>query len=273
MVIGQLESKTTEDILEGANLGAFIKSNGEVEIIQFETAVLVSDNIYNISGLLRGRRGTEVFGYNYQGFTRFILLENVKAVNYTLEEVDAGIYLKGTSVGTYYPVDSFLVIFKARNLFPYAPVHIRAARFSAGTNNGVIGIDWVRRTKYGGAFRGGTGVVPISETSELYDILIPNPDPILYAIDNGPHLDPTPFPDIEVLDSSGGSGLWLRIAAIGSPPFPSGHWLENPTEITLTIYQKSELIGRGFGREITIPVKDLGDMDVTNTSEFQTIFA
>lgn len=57
---GELFSATKADVLGGANLGFILDPDGTVEYIQWTTATDNGDNTYDITGLLRGRRGTEL---------------------------------------------------------------------------------------------------------------------------------------------------------------------------------------------------------------------
>ena len=49
---------------------------------------------------------------------------------------------------------------------PYAPVHLMGSRNPAGD----LALTWVRRTRLGGAWRDGTGTVPLGEASEAYEV-------------------------------------------------------------------------------------------------------
>ena len=49
---------------------------------------------------------------------------------------------------------------------PYAPVHVTGSRNPSGD----LAVAWVRRTRLGGAWRDGTGTVPLGEASEAYEV-------------------------------------------------------------------------------------------------------
>jgi hypothetical protein len=53
-------------MLNGANLAALIRADGNAELIQFQDIAL-SLGVYTLTTLLRGRRGTEVFTGGHAG--------------------------------------------------------------------------------------------------------------------------------------------------------------------------------------------------------------
>ena len=63
-------------MLGGANLVALRNTNGDWEIIQFQTAELVDAQTYRLSGLLRGQFGTEgAIGDPLAAGAQFVLLD------------------------------------------------------------------------------------------------------------------------------------------------------------------------------------------------------
>jgi len=57
---GALFSASKPDVLGGSNAGFLLDPNGDVEYIQWTTATDNGDGTYDVTGLLRGRRGTEL---------------------------------------------------------------------------------------------------------------------------------------------------------------------------------------------------------------------
>jgi hypothetical protein len=107
---------------------------------------------------------------------------------------------------------------------PYAPVHLDAV--ISGSD---IVIDWDRRDRLDFSHGGGADV-PLSETSELYDVII--------------------------LD---GVGAVKRTYTDQAPPpftYPAADvtadWGSMPTALKFDIYQKSALVGRGFAGQATV---------------------
>ena len=73
MVSGSLASVSNFEMLNGANLAALIRADGNAELIQFQDIAL-SEGVYTLTTLLRGRRGTEVFTGGHAVGDLFVLL-------------------------------------------------------------------------------------------------------------------------------------------------------------------------------------------------------
>ena len=69
LISGTLESVTDDDLLNGYNM--CVVGN---EILQFKNAVMISENTYQLSTFLRGRRGTEQHISNHQQGEKFVML-------------------------------------------------------------------------------------------------------------------------------------------------------------------------------------------------------
>jgi Uncharacterized conserved protein (DUF2163) len=74
MVSGSLASVSNVEMLNGANLAALIRADGNAELIQFQDSAL-SLGVYTLTTLLRGRRGTEVFTGGYAVGDLLVLLD------------------------------------------------------------------------------------------------------------------------------------------------------------------------------------------------------
>ncbi|MBI4384130.1 MAG: hypothetical protein HY579_08875 [Nitrospinae bacterium] len=147
MTNGQLYSDTEANVLNGANIGILGK-----EIFQWTTAVLESDGTYTLSGLLRGRRGTEWATGAHQIGDRFYLYQPVKLrrVFGLRDEIGLVRYYKAVTSGR--PIagePSIQFVNTAAGLKPYAPGHIKGARDGSGN----IALTWIRRTRVGGGWR------------------------------------------------------------------------------------------------------------------------
>ncbi len=159
---GTLESVNDLALLNGAN--AALLGN---EIIQFKTATLLAQGKYELTGLLRGRLGTEHEVASHVAGERFIL------INSTLAKVamaDGLIGLsrsyKAVSIGNSLANTTALdFTYNARALKTYAPVHITGAR--DGADN--LTISWVRRARIGGGWQDFVDVL-LSEDSEAYEV-------------------------------------------------------------------------------------------------------
>lgn len=143
--VGGLSSNTELNVLNWGN-AALLGS----EIIQFKNATLNGDGTYTLSGLLRGRKGTEDEMYDHEVGDRFLLLEAgpisrmaVPAADLNLERL-----WKNVTVGTDI-VDATAVtrIFRGVAAIPLAPVKGNGSGRQA--NNDWY-ITWFRRTRIGG---------------------------------------------------------------------------------------------------------------------------
>ena len=215
---GQLDSVTELAVLAGQN--AILIGD---EIVQFKNAELTAANRYRLSGLLRGRRGTEyatsthaqgdVVVYLDESLTRFVLpsadigVENLyKAVTY------------GDIINDATPRPFTL---QNNGYNPYAPVQV------IGVQSNVAGdcvLRWVRRTRVNGEWRDLVDV-QLGEDTEEYEL--------------------------EIFDGSG--NVVRTVAGLTTPTytytianqtadFPSSI----PTEIDVAVYQISTLNGRGY---------------------------
>lgn len=132
---GTLESASEAAVLNGANAAAF-GTHGRWEIIQWQTATLVDTNTYTLSGLLRGRRGTEWATGTHQVGDAFVLLDSADLLRVLLSSADYGAVRRwrGASVGLdTLSGDSVDIAAAPESLVPYAPVHVVAEHTVADT--------------------------------------------------------------------------------------------------------------------------------------------
>jgi hypothetical protein len=145
------------------NLAAF-GADGRWEYLNFTTATLESDGSYTLSGLKRGRRGTEANVGNHAVHDVFVLLDS--RVSDERGVSDIGDTLSFKVQAPLRDIDSAPTIslgYDAVCLKPYAPCRLRAVKDTDAT------ISWVRRTRLGGAWVGGS-TIPLSEDSEAYEV-------------------------------------------------------------------------------------------------------
>lgn len=161
---------TQLEMLNRANGMAVIKLNGEVEIIQFRDVVQESDGSFTLSGFLRGRRGTDTMTTGHSVGERVILLESTAGALFSLTsgELDVLRYYRPVGSGqTLDGTDTDTLNSEGRALMPYAPRHVAAV--ASGSD---VLIEWVRRTRIGGALQNNFGGVPLNEDTEEYEIEI-----------------------------------------------------------------------------------------------------
>jgi hypothetical protein len=157
-------SDTTLNVLNGSNAVLLYPS---LEVLQFTTATNNGDGTYTLSGLLRGRRGTEWACVNHNIGEIAILLPDGGLVHeqVSLSLVGLKRYYKAITAGA--DINSTRNIqtltLKGRDLMPYAPCQI-AGQLSG--SDWVFG--WMRRTRLGGGWFDGTDIVPLAEDGQGY---------------------------------------------------------------------------------------------------------
>jgi len=160
----ELSGISTLAVLNGGN--AAIVGN---ELIQFRDAALIGPQQYRISGLLRGRRGTEDAIAGHADGERFVLLSGVAGLARVAGAVgDIGIARQYKAITAGASMDSAVPVEwanSARGLKPLSPVQIGAGRDAAGT----VTIKWQRRTRVGGEWRDSVDA-SLGEAVEQYDV-------------------------------------------------------------------------------------------------------
>lgn len=232
MMVGgeRLESVTQEALLNGANAALLLKANGEPEILQFRTVALQSDGSYLLTGLLRGRRGTDIYCTGHQVGETFVLLEEATAARVTLALGDLGLARSWRAVGTGQLFDEAQTVTRihtGRDLRPYAVAHPKAVVSGAD-----LLLSWVRRTRIGGELRDGTGTVPLSETVEAYEI--------------------------DILSGPSGAVLRTLTSNAASVTYPAAAITADfgamPASLSVAITQMSGVIGHGLPRAVTLEI-------------------
>ena len=224
MVNGTLSSTTEINVLNGANV-ALLGS----EIIQFKNATLIAAKTYTLTGLLRGRRGTEYAQSMHVIGDLFVLLDPTAVRLQVVANSEVGILrlLRAVTFGKYIDdAASSSFTFGQVAAKPYAPVLLGGGRDAAGN----ITINWVRRSRLSADWTSYADV-PISETTESYDIEIWNSTYTVLKRTFAANATPT------VAYSSAN-----QVTDFGS----------NQATIYVRVYQNSSVIGRGFKLEGTV---------------------
>jgi hypothetical protein len=225
MLHGDLFSASEVDVLNWqANLALY----GD-ELIQWQSAVEVSPNVYDLSLLLRGRKGTEWACGTHAAGERFVLPSAGTVVRYAapLSDFLATRYYKVVSPGQLVvAVGAVTFVNQARGLRCYAPVGIAATR--DGSDN--LTLSWTRRTRYQAEWLDYSDV-PLGEAAEAYEV--------------------------DVLDAPGGTVL-RTISGLTSPTASysaadqTADGLTPGDPVTVVVYQLNSVIGRGYGAEATV---------------------
>ena len=163
MTYGELSSVSELLVLAGENTA--LLGN---EVIQFKIATFISTGVYKLTGLLRGRRGTEWAMGGHTSADRFIVL--TPSTTYIMM-VDSSEYntsrsYKGVTFGGVL-ADADSIVFSDTGVAskPYSVVQL-AGTFDYEYN---LILSWMRRTRIGGSWSNNIDV-PIGETSESYQI-------------------------------------------------------------------------------------------------------
>jgi hypothetical protein len=166
-----LNSATEDAVLAGANaayVGHADGEGGQGEILQFKNAVATSTpGRYEISGLLRGQRGTEFAAAIHAGGELFVLLEQgpIKRANFGLGDLGQERFYKAVSLLTA-EADAAEIPWTNTGvgLRPYSPVDLQLT----GDTGGDLELTWTRRSRIGGD----TDPPPLGEDSEAYRVEI-----------------------------------------------------------------------------------------------------
>lgn len=177
---GQLSSATRSALLEDRQLNALQVG---AEVIQFRTATLTEPGIYVLTGLLRGRAGTEWAIGGHAAGEKCVLLRprGLRRVATQFSEVGQLRHVKGVTRGKREDTAEAQTFTNTGvSGKPWAPVDLRKVLV-----DGVIEATWKRRTRLSTRFVGTTGaVVPLGEPTERYQVEIyePNGGPLLSTV-------------------------------------------------------------------------------------------
>lgn len=185
---GSLASCTYANFLAGSQ-AAYLGG----ELIFFRNATQTAANVYVLSGLLRGRGGTEYAMSTHAAGDTFVLLDPARVAAMPLQQTD---------IGTQLSFETFLL-----NLFGNTPsavvnvtpanAHVKPlspAQFIAGHGSAAstsdISLSWLRRARINGQWLDGTDV-PLDESSESYQLQVLNGSSVVRTIIvNGPFTAP-----------------------------------------------------------------------------------
>ena len=159
-----LHNASDAALADGANLALI----GD-ELVQFGRAEWLGGRRFQLSRLLRGRRGTEWAAGLHQADESFLLVERGALAAVELPPGSIGAKLKASASGIgdgASPAVATLVV-AGEALRPPAPVHLRARRLP----NGDVDIGWVRRSRLGWSWTSGSGT-PLGEEFETYQLTV-----------------------------------------------------------------------------------------------------
>ena len=160
---------TDDEVLSGANVLAVIRSDGLTELIQFVDVTQVDSVTFQVSRLLRGRRGTEENAFGHSSGETWVLLEAGRIFTFGLALADLNRLLSYRAVTLNTLIEDTrdtLFTYTGQDLTPYSVTQVEGTRNGSGD----LTLTWVRRTRFNGELRDGTGTVPLNEQGELYDV-------------------------------------------------------------------------------------------------------
>jgi hypothetical protein len=218
-----LEGRPEASVLAGVNLALI----GD-EIVQFSVVEAVAPRRFRLSGLLRGRRGTESRVSNHRIDERFVLLDLSAMISIDLPTDLLGRELRVRAAG----VDDEATLpvkfrYAAQSLRPHAPVDLKLLPVGGG-----ILATWTRRSREGYAWLDGIDA-PLAEASEAYQVAI--------AID----------------------GEWIETVSVASPDLfysPEGAAAAGGRRLSFSVRQVSARVGPGEAAEADFVFSSSGEM-------------
>ena len=180
------------------------------ELIQFRSALPLGANRYRLSGLYRGRRGTQWAMTTHSAGERFVLIERetLARINVPASAMAVRMMAVGIGDGAVPPERTLTSLGQA--ILPIAPVHLCRQILPGGDTQ----INWVRRSRDGWRWSDFVDV-PLVEERERYRIEIVAAGAVVRSIESSsPALLYSAA--MRVADSAGGANaLLLSVRQIG----------------------------------------------------------
>jgi hypothetical protein len=201
---GELTSATKAQVGNGANRALI----GD-EIIGFTTATLIAEKTYQLSGLHRGRRGTEWATGTHAAGDRFVLLDSLPQAEMGASDVGDTFYVRPTTSGGPAGFVQVLEPYTGASLKPYAPAHL-----AVEDDGGDLVVTWTRRTRIGGTWRDSQDV-PLGEGSESYAVQVLDGSGVLVR-NLGPVSSPTAVYEAADIAADAGAGETIRVMQVST---------------------------------------------------------
>ena len=182
LLTGTLQSVTDLRLFTGENAVAVEQPGGAWEILQFGTAELIAPDRYRLSRLLRGQRGTDVdMAPKVPAGAQVVLLDAALAP-LPVNEADLGLPWNWRIGPASRPVsdDSYAALTftpTATGLRPFSPVHVEQP-WRRARSPGDLTIRWVRRDRSLAADNWNAVEVPMTESSEAWQVDILDGSPV-----------------------------------------------------------------------------------------------
>ena len=143
----------------------YIPATGE--LLQYGTATQISDNLWRLSHLLRGRRGTEgsIALTSINETVVFVDVTRMARFQTVSDRGNLRFYI-GTTIASEVSQTAVTPFTNtSESLLPLSPSHVEGTRNSAAD----LAITWRRRTRYNGELKDLVDV-PLNETTEAYEV-------------------------------------------------------------------------------------------------------
>jgi len=226
VISGEFYSITEDQLLTGFNYAAY-GVDGRWEIVRFRDATLNADGTYTLSGFVRGDKGTEWATGLHQVGDYFILLDDPDNafIGMSIQSIGLDrIYRGVTSGASIDDAEDVTFSYDGVNLEPLGVVNVTGARDGSQNFTG----SFYRRSRLSSTWWTNGVQAPVGETSEAYAIDVMNGSTVVRTI-------------------SSSTTSFSYTAAQQTTDFGSAQ-----ASITFRIYQLSEVVGRGYVREVTL---------------------
>jgi hypothetical protein len=230
------ESRTDDAVLAGANAAA-MGADGRWEIIQFATATQITPTQWQLSRLLRGRRGTEYVMGTSEAGDQFVLVStgDLVRIPMNVSQIGGQYVYKVVSIGASFSTgNTYDFTSRGTALVPFSPVDAHANFVSGGD----IEISWTRRDRLGETLMSGMDI-PLSDFPESFQV----------DITEGPHSPASPLIVYRTLTTGTTSVLYSAADFAADYPADSPHG-----PIYVRIYQMSLTMGRGIPEIATLEI-------------------
>jgi hypothetical protein len=229
MLSGTFYAITEEQMMAGMHYCAY-GVDGRWEILQYIDAQDVGSGIIQITGFVRGLRGTEWATGLHEQNDFFVLLDDPDNafIGMDLARLNTEMLYKSVTVGQNVanaPSETFT--YKAVNLKPLSVVSIVSDVVS-----GDMEVSWQPRTRLSGAQWSSGVPAPIGESEKKYEIDVYDADESLVATHAVTGLDEWTYTAAQMIEDFGAV----------------------PAVIDFVIYQISSTVGRGYPAEFSVSI-------------------